>query len=106
MGILIAVQINNWNEIQRLENIKRNYFQLLLLDLEEDSFNINNRIIFAKERIAEYEAYEAKFRSSNPDIREILAGLSQINTDANTLTFKTNTIEILNSTGDIKIDVQ
>lgn len=103
IGILIAVQIHNWNENQRLENVKRDYFQLLLLDLEEDSYNINNRIIFAKERIAEYEAYEAKFRSLNPDISEIMAGLSQINTDANTLTFKTNTIEILNSTGDIKL---
>lgn len=103
VGILLALQINNWNENQKLKTLKKGYLQSLLADLEVDSLNIKNRIAFAVDRIAEYEAYEAKFNTSNMTSGEIIGGLVGISAETNTLTFKTNTIKVLISTGDIKL---
>jgi len=103
IGILIALSINNWNENQKLESIKKDYLQSLLEDLEVDSLNIKNRIAFAEDKITKYEDYEAKFKASNMTINEIFGGLAGVNPETNTVTFKTNTIKVLISTGDIKL---
>jgi hypothetical protein len=103
IGILIALQINNWNEQRKNENLKRNYLESLINDLEKDSAEIHNRIIYSKEWIAEYERYEKKFSSTDLTYTETLQAISKNNGSTLTSTFKTNTIEILKSTGDIKL---
>jgi hypothetical protein len=41
IGILIALQINTWNENRKLEDIKQAYYKLLLEDLEKEKVKIN-----------------------------------------------------------------
>ena len=42
IGILIALQINNWNELRKEHVIEKRYIEDLLLDLKNDSLNISN----------------------------------------------------------------
>ena len=45
IGILIALQINNWNE-ERKENLKaKGYVEKLINDLVADTLSINKRIL-------------------------------------------------------------
>ena len=103
VGILLALQVNNWNENRKLESTTQHYLHSLLTDLEEDSLNLADRISFSDERVAEYEVYVAAFDSSDITIPEVIGGLSGVSAETSTLTYKTNTIEILKSTGDIKL---
>jgi hypothetical protein len=103
IGILLALQVNNWNENRKLDILKRTYLQSLLTDLSQDSLKIENRISFSNEKIEEYERYVKKFDSVNWTLREITSELSKIDAGILTITFRTNTIEVLKSTGDIKL---
>jgi len=53
IGVLIALQINNWNENKKVESIKKDYLQSFLEDLKVGFLNIMNHIDFAKDRISE-----------------------------------------------------
>jgi hypothetical protein len=44
LGILIAIQINNWNEIRKDRNQERVYLERVLLDLELDHESLNMAI--------------------------------------------------------------
>jgi len=57
IGILIALQINNWNENRKLLQIKKVYIKNILQDLASDTVNINEMIDFCntgQHRISEY----------------------------------------------------
>jgi hypothetical protein len=71
IGILIALQINNWNENRKNEKIERDYYCRLNVDLEQDKIQIENLI----ERITKRQKYANQF------LRLIL----QKNYDAQTL---------------------
>ena len=43
-GILIALQINNWNESNKLKSEEALYLKRLIVDLKKDSIYYNNRI--------------------------------------------------------------
>ena len=44
LGILIALQINNWNENQKTKKLERVYLESFIVDLEADVFEFNRRI--------------------------------------------------------------
>lgn len=44
VGILIALQINNWNEKQKADRLKNTYLERLINDVAQDTTNINNII--------------------------------------------------------------
>lgn len=43
LGILIALQVNNWNEVRKNENLKQTYMQSLIQDLETDEEALLNK---------------------------------------------------------------
>jgi len=62
---LIAIQINNWNENNKLEVKKLDYYQQLLEDLKKDKeFSAKTIKLFNKRR-EEYENYRKEFYSTN-----------------------------------------
>ena len=103
IGILIALQINNWNENRKLQNIEHNYLKLLLEDLDEESINLNNAISNSEELITRYEEYEEKANNSNMGLLEITSSLSKVDPAVVTPIFKIDVMETLISTGDIKL---
>ena len=51
IGILIALQINNWNENQKSLKIEKNYLQRLINDVTSDTITLQNRIGLSKLRL-------------------------------------------------------
>ncbi len=103
IGILIALQINNWNE-QRKENvIELQYLERLVIDLANDSSYYADRIAEAElsiENLNKYihEAYQ--FQESIKEIKQLFSHLF-INTDH--LTTQNSTYLELTSSGKLNI---
>jgi sensor domain CHASE-containing protein len=65
IGILIALQINNWNENKKLEELKQVYYQQLLKDLNKDKEYLkiednSNKIILSIEYASFLKIYNEK----------------------------------------------
>lgn len=55
IGILIALQINNWNESRKQTNELKEIHQRILLDIDNDIREINSALIFWKEKEPVFE---------------------------------------------------
>jgi len=62
IGILIALQINNWNENRKLDNTKQNYYQQLLVDLKADKNYAKFVISSLNSSITKYKSYREAFK--------------------------------------------
>ena len=51
IGILIALQVNNWNEDRANYELEQKYLDNIVLDLRKDISNLNDLIAFRKERL-------------------------------------------------------
>jgi len=51
IGILIALQINNWNENRQKKNFEIDYLTEIKGNLEKDTLNINDAIVFNEKKI-------------------------------------------------------
>ncbi|WP_178983222.1 DUF6090 family protein [Winogradskyella helgolandensis] len=102
IGILIALQINNWNENRKSSEIRDNYYEQVLQDLEKDTAYINVIIKNLEINILNYQNYLEKL-SKAESTDDILAILFELNWEFQYINFNTNTIESLISTGDIKL---
>ena len=101
IGILIALQINNWNENNKLEAKTQDYYRQLLEDLNKDK-------LFAKNIIAKFEAqrevyndYLKKFSESKLTVKRMHKELAALNMESFALNFNTSTIESLQNSGEI-----
>ena len=103
VGILIALSINNWNEDRKLEEIRQNYYAQLVQDLDAETKNLTDRIDILQESISSYEAYLTAFQTPDLDVDHLIEEMAKVNLTFQYLSFNTNTIETLESTGDIKL---
>ncbi len=103
IGILIALQINNWNENRRLDKIRQNYYHQLEKDLDSELQNINKQIIRLDKSIDSYKAYKEYTKVSNLQSIEIIQAMEKVDISWGYLSFHSNTFETLESTGDIKL---
>ena len=60
IGILIALQINNWNEERKERKIEISYLERLLSEVKKDTASINQNIHLADKLSAEYKNYILK----------------------------------------------
>ena len=101
IGILIALQINNWNENNKLEAKKQDYYQQLLADLKKDKeFSTKTIEQFNKLR-EEYDNYRNEFYSKNLTVKEVYEKLLNLNLESVSITFSSNTTETLQNSGEI-----
>lgn len=72
IGILIALQINNWNEKKANKELEHNFYSDILDDLEKDERQLNNLVKFYQNRIDQlgYVLDAIKNPKPDPDIRE------------------------------------
>jgi hypothetical protein len=71
IGILIALQINNWNE-NRKQLIKQDFlFKQILLDAEADDIFFNSRLIYLSELDSTFIYIKRYGNNSNYDISNI-----------------------------------
>ena len=103
IGILIALQINNANENRKTENIKDNYYNQIVVDLDKEIENLNSRIIFLDSCIITSDRYFKYIETPNLETTQIFEELVKVELNFRYLAFNTNTIQTLESTGDIKL---
>jgi len=103
IGILIALQINNWNENRKLGEKRKNFYKQLILDL-------NNDIEYSKTLISdfefdseEYQNYKEIFEVPGLNALSTIQNLSKFQFSARSMEFETNTIESLINTGEMSI---
>jgi hypothetical protein len=78
IGILIALQINNWNEGRKATNKLHNYTQKLINDIVSDTVNLNMLINKGKKRQLEIETYFEYFDSGNNTLDKLLDSAYQV----------------------------
>jgi hypothetical protein len=101
IGILIALQINNWNENRKLNQSRQNYYRQLLIDLNKDIESANNFIErFNKER-EEYNNYIKLYVKKNLNPIEVYNELMKLNLASGFIKFNSNTIESLRNSGEM-----
>lgn len=103
IGILIALQINNWNENSKLEDVRQNYYTQLIEDLDAETKNLNDRLLVLEKSIASYEAFLKVFDRTDLEAVQLIESMAQVDLTFQYLSFNTNTIETLEATGDIKL---
>ena len=103
IGILIALSINNWNEERKTNGIAQNYYSQLLKDLEKDSAYIQRQIIRVDHNIKLYDDHIEVLKQEDLDTTGLLNSFLTLDYGYWYYIFNTNTIETLQSTGDIKL---
>ncbi len=56
IGILLALQVNNWNGNREDRKLEKKYLNSIILDLTSDSINYNNRSQYMDEVIKDINA--------------------------------------------------
>jgi len=102
IGILIALQINNANENRKITETKKEYYRQILLDLDKEIDNINPRIIFLDTCIVSSDNYFKNLKSPNIKPIQLVNQLLKVEFNFEYISFNTNTIQTLESTGEIK----
>ena len=103
IGILIALQINNWNESNKLNDLKQIYYRQLLKDLSVDKEYISKKLNLYNARIVAYENYLDSYKKPNLSPKEVLQNQNKLNFATDNISFQNSTIETLENTGDIKL---
>jgi hypothetical protein len=105
IGILIALQINNWNESRKNKTLVDTYNKSLIENLVKDSLNIHNKLIKINEDLEEIEDFEHRVSISNEPFDTILdiARYEYEFTIQVLLDYEDETYQILNSTGHVAL---
>ncbi len=104
IGILIALQINNWNEVKKLEAKTQEYYVQLLDDLNKD-------VSFAHQIIGKFNNYlndlttytNSYYQDSVITPEEAYKQISELPVLSTSFTFNSSTIETLQNSGDISL---
>ena len=104
IGILIALQINTWNENRKTEHLKQTYYNQLLSDLETDKVYADTIINSLSASASKYENYLKSFNATNLTLQDAFQKIAMIGADpVRNIQFKTSTISTLINTGEINI---
>ena len=103
IGILIALQINNWNENRKVESIKTTNYLNLLDDLKTDSILIENKMKELDYGIMLYNDYIKTYKTPNLKLNDVLNNQNKLDFITTTIRFENSTIESLENTGEIKL---
>ncbi|WP_170253284.1 DUF6090 family protein [Aequorivita antarctica] len=101
IGILIALSINNWNEKQKLNAKKQDYYVQLIDDLKSDIKFSKDYLEESSAYLKEYESYTDGYHKDVLTPNQVYEQISKLDLETTPLTFNTSTIESLQSTGDI-----
>lgn len=79
IGILIALQINNWNEERKTEKIASTYVGKIIGDLDRDLKNIDSLVALAKSNRTVANGYFNYYKNQeNPEVETLLDTIQQL----------------------------
>ncbi|MGB5322663.1 MAG: DUF6090 family protein [Lutimonas sp.] len=79
IGILIALQINTWNESRKEKNKAKIYTNKLINDIVQDTLNINELIDTGHEKTANINAYFKFFSEGDQTIDAYIDSVTKVN---------------------------
>ena len=103
IGILIALQINTWNENKKFNAIKDNNYIQLLEDLKTDKEYIDELIKEFNSSILLYRKYLKTYSTPNLTMNDVMNNQNQLDFTVTTIRFQNSTITSLENTGEIKL---
>ncbi|PWI30229.1 hypothetical protein DI383_07135 [Flavobacteriaceae bacterium LYZ1037] len=101
IGILIALQLNNYKENEKLNDTRQKYYIQLVEDLHKDvqfSKNIINKLQIDRQA---YNNYLEHFNNTELKPMEVYNELMALNILSSTIDFNSSTIESLRSSGEL-----
>lgn len=103
IGILIALQINNWNEGRKSDGLRKTYEKSLIEELRADLGQLAslNSMFLAREKTI--QDYFDHFNTVTPDLDTLKMKIDQLNTSKNTFNSTAYTIEDLITTGNLAL---
>jgi len=104
IGILIALQINNWQQNRKNDGIRRDYYNQILQDLEKDIIFMEEFLIEIDSFDVRYDSYKEIFKQTDLPIWQTTIAMGKVFI-YQTINVKTNNnaITALQSTGDIRL---
>ncbi len=105
IGILIALQINNWNENQKKLKLRETYVESLIADYTKDVIEIKNRIKVNEESIKRLDSlrlFVHKDGATPDDFRRLFDDYSR-GTNGIKIKYSTNTYDVIMNTGNIDL---
>ncbi|TFV95648.1 hypothetical protein E4S40_05350 [Algoriphagus kandeliae] len=103
IGILIALQINNWNEYKNNEAVVNIYFNQLLQDFNLDKIYIEKITLHLDSNIRKYNDYKKIIELPELPIDSNIYYIGKLDWLTSSIIFQSNTIKTLESSGDIKL---
>ena len=103
IGILIALQINNWNESNKTKSEEALYLKRLIVDLKKDSIYYNNRIEKAKLLIEKNTSFINKMYETQQTKADFIELVAIPMWSSEYLTIQDNTYRELVSSGKLNI---
>ncbi len=103
IGILIALQVNNWNEDRKANNARIEYTHALLVELEKDSVQLADELDAINKRLETVLSYFDRLSQSNSNL-DTLFKIMRDEADPSFVrpgNLNTNTYITLSSTGEI-----
>jgi len=101
IGILIALQINNWNENNNLNKLRQEYYHQLLVDLQKDVESINEFFRINQANRNEYNAYIKLYNTEGLKPSQVYNELIKLNLISNAISLNSSTIESIRSSGEL-----
>ena len=72
IGILIALQINNWNELRKEKKLEQDYYCKLLEDVQQDFVQVKNQINNTNKRLDASNTIIQMLQSENPRLDSLM----------------------------------
>lgn len=102
IGILIALQINNWNERRKSDNNLKIYYGQIIQELKKDKVYIKQRIVQLDSSIIASQKHLNEIQKQT-SLEGLINSQASLTLTPKLLYFSTNTIETLQTTGDLKL---
>ena len=104
IGILLALQINIWNEDRKKRDLEQNYYCLLLDEIIQDSLQLESLVEKVNERIDHANQAILLLQGTNPDITQVsIAYLKSIRYSPRTFDPNEATFEDIKSGGNLGV---
>ncbi|PQJ32664.1 hypothetical protein BST92_12310 [Nonlabens arenilitoris] len=103
IGILIALQLNNLNDERKTENLRQIYYKQILQDFEKDNAYIKEYSSIIDSNMVRFKVFKEIYKQPNVPINNIISEATNLAWLYYNIQFKSNTINTLQNTGDIKL---